>query len=137
MAWPVPVLFGLPLMMLCRRRDRGPCWQWLIASSVIWFSIDLGGFVVCLVLPTIGIPIMGILGALAFAGAFSLLIRRIRVADLAWLVWAGLVGGIVFTVVGWIPSPELVMNLHYVPSPVGFAVWQVTVGPVLVWMAAR
>jgi hypothetical protein len=80
--------------------------------------------------------ILGILGALAFAGAFSRLIRPTRGIERALLAEAGCLGGIVFEATcqiheeGWFGGT-------FDPSPVGFAVWQAAVGTVPVWMSTR
>jgi hypothetical protein len=134
--WLVPLVFGLPLMMLCRRRERAPDWLWLVVSLIIWLAIIFPGLYVVLALDRIGIVILGIVGALAFAGGFSLLIRRIRGMELALLAGAGLVGGVVFAAAG--PTVDQSWRSGgYYPSPLGFAAWQVAVGTVLVWMASR
>jgi drug/metabolite transporter (DMT)-like permease len=123
-------------MALCRRRERAPDWLWLVVSLIIWLAICFPGGYVVLALDRIAIVILGILGALAFAGGFSLLIRRIRGKELALLAGAGLVGGVVFAATG--PTVEQSwMSGGYLPSPVGFAAWQAAVGTVLVWMASR
>ncbi|MGO9095648.1 MAG: hypothetical protein ACLQGV_10535 [Bryobacteraceae bacterium] len=134
----IPLVFGLPLMLLCGRWERVPCWLWLIVNFEVFYPILFFGafFLVFLELGSIGIAILGLLGALAFAGAFSLLIRRIRRKELAWLAGAGLFGGIVFAATGRFVHSGW-MGGDYLPSPVGFAAWQVAVGTVLVWMASR
>ena len=131
--WRVALFFGIPLVLMCRCRKQYLRPLWFAASYLAWWSASLAGADLYLSIREAGVAIAGLCGALVLAASFSLLVRRMSLNELALLSVFGLLGGVVFSTtlrrVGGGLSSDLV------GSTVGFEIWQVFVGGLLVSMS--
>ena len=102
--WHVALLFGIPLVLLCRCRPLllGPIW--LAASGLIWWAVLPTGQVLSLLFDKFGVIITGVFGALLFGAAFCVLVRRAGLLEFELLATFGLLGGVVFASLQVVPN---------------------------------
>jgi hypothetical protein len=136
--WHVPLQFAIPLVLLCRCRNGLLSQLWLAASCFIWSAVLSAGEWLFLLLRESGIAVTGGLGALLLAGAFWILVRRPAALEVIWLSFAGLIGGIVLGATGeQVSTGQSEFHATFLGTRTGFAVWQILVGSLLVWMSLR